>query len=116
MFDFRDFTESNIQAKLEDNNVNDVDTDDPKVTERFEEMLNEVYDFSCVGGPFAHMSPAKVLEEMDPTDYRIGLVEHMDYMEESGEVIRIGPCYYWPDDVEEALDELEDEQEEEDEE
>lgn len=45
---------------------------------RFDQMLDEVYDFKSVGGPFAHMVPSQVLKEMDPTAYRCGVNDHMD--------------------------------------
>lgn len=46
--------------------------------QRFRDMLNEVYSFDCVGGPFAYMDPAKVLEEMDPTAFRCGVNDYID--------------------------------------
>lgn len=45
--------------------------------ERFDEMLNDCYDFSEIGGPFAHMQAASVLKEMDPTAYRCGVNDYM---------------------------------------
>lgn len=46
--------------------------------ERFREMLRECYDFERVGGPFAHMDPAQVLEEFDPVAFRCGVNDYMD--------------------------------------
>ena len=45
--------------------------------ERFDELLNEMYDFSVIGGPFAHMQAASVLKEVDPTAYRCGVNDYM---------------------------------------
>lgn len=45
---------------------------------RFDQMLDEAYDFSNVGGPFAHMVPSQVLKEMDPTAYRCGVNDYVD--------------------------------------
>jgi hypothetical protein len=45
---------------------------------RFSEMLDECYSFEKVGGPFEHMSPAKVLEEMDPIAFRCGVNDFGD--------------------------------------
>lgn len=77
--------------------------------ERFDQMLDECYDFSAVGGPFAHMSPSSVLKECDPTAYRCGVNDYADgegWIEIEGES-------YESDEVEKAreefLDELRDE-------
>lgn len=47
---------------------------------RFRELLDELYTFDNVGGPFAHMQPSRVLEEMDPVAFRCG-VSDMDTSE-----------------------------------
>lgn len=38
----------------------------------YDDMLDECYSFESVGGPFAHMQPSRVLEEVDPIAYRCG--------------------------------------------
>jgi hypothetical protein len=64
---------------------------------RYVDMLDECYSFNSVGGPFAHMSPARVLKEVDPVAYRCGFNDWEDselrdsrdieeYPEGSGEV------------------------------
>lgn len=45
---------------------------------RFSEMLDECYSFKKVGGPFEHMSPARVLQEMDPIAFRCGVNDFGD--------------------------------------
>ena len=49
----------------------------------YRDYLRELYDFAEVGGPFQHMDPAAVLEEMDPTAFRCGCADmacgHEDY-------------------------------------
>ena len=45
---------------------------------RYRDMLDECYDFSSVGGPFAHMLPSRVLAEVDPVAYRCGKNDWMD--------------------------------------
>ena len=45
---------------------------------RYDQMLDDCYDFKDVGGPFAHMVPSQVLKEMDPTAYRCGVNDYMD--------------------------------------
>jgi len=54
------------------------------VEKSFDESMNEIYSFKDVGGPFASMEPARVLKEMSPTDYHIGVSEHDDYLVDSG--------------------------------
>lgn len=46
--------------------------------ERFRQMFDECYSFDAVGGPFSHMVPSRVLEEMDPTAFRCGVNDYMD--------------------------------------
>jgi hypothetical protein len=46
--------------------------------QRFRDMLNECYSFDAVGGPFASMDPAQVLEEMDPIAFRCGVNDYCD--------------------------------------
>lgn len=46
--------------------------------ERFRDVLDEIYSFDSVGGPFAHMSPSRVLEEVDPVAFRCGVNDFMD--------------------------------------
>lgn len=48
---------------------------------RFDQMLDDSYDFESVGGPFSHMVPSQVLKEMDPTAYRCGVNDYMDVLE-----------------------------------
>ncbi len=48
------------------------------VEARFDSMIDESYDFSKVGGPFEHMSPSRVLREMDPTAHRCGVADFSD--------------------------------------
>lgn len=71
---------------------------------RYRAMLDEVYDFSSVGGPFSHMLASRVLEEMDPTAYRCGKNDWMD-----GEDIREFDGSEWDgSDLDEAKEEVED--------
>jgi hypothetical protein len=46
--------------------------------QRFRDVLDECYSFKDVGGPFAHMSPSAVLEEMDPIAFRCGVNDYLD--------------------------------------
>jgi hypothetical protein len=44
----------------------------------FDAMLDDCYTFEKVGGPFACMSPSRVLRECDPTAYRCGVNDYAD--------------------------------------
>ena len=44
----------------------------------FDAMLDDCYTFEKVGGPFAGMSPSRVLRECDPVAYRCGVNEYAD--------------------------------------
>lgn len=89
-----------IIAELEQKIAADLDTIDRE--SRFDEMLNEVYSFDAIGGPFAHMQPARVLKEIEPVTYRCGVNDYADsenWIEVSGE-------NYDGEQVEEKRDEL----------
>lgn len=45
---------------------------------RFSDMLDNCYSFKGVGGPFEHMQPSRVLQEVDPTAFRCGVVDMWD--------------------------------------
>ena len=71
----------------------------------YDDMLDECYDLSAVGGPFSHMLASKVLEECDPVAYRCGFSDWLDgerFYEVDGE-------YYLGPDLERIKDELIDE-------
>jgi len=44
----------------------------------FDEMLNDCYTFEKLGGPFACMSPSRVLHECDPIAYRCAVNDYAD--------------------------------------
>lgn len=66
--------------------------------QRFRDMLDECYSFEKIGGPFSHMSPSRVLEEVDPISFRCGVADHSD----SENVYEIEGEYYDSDKVDEA--------------
>ena len=71
----------------------------------FNDMLDECYSFANVGGPFAHMSPSRVLLECDPVAHRCGVDDYadgQDWVEVRGET-------YQQSDVDEIKDALLDE-------
>lgn len=70
----------------------------------YRDMLNECYSFASVGGPFAHMQPATVLESEDPTAYRCGKVDYLD----SCELYEFGSESYNKDNLEEIREEVKD--------
>lgn len=70
--------------------------------QRFRDMLDECYSFDKIGGPFAYMSPSRVLEEVDPTAFRCGVSDQSD----SENVYEIEGEYYDVSKVDEARDEF----------
>lgn len=44
----------------------------------FDAMLDDCYTFETVGGPFAGLSPSRVLRECDPVAYRCGVNDYAD--------------------------------------
>ena len=75
----------------------------------FNDMLDECYSFESVGGPFACMSPSRVLLEVDPTAHRCGVNDYAD----GQEWVEVGGETYEQDKVEEVKQELVDELQEE---
>lgn len=68
----------------------------------YRESLDDCYSFDAVGGPFACMSPSRVLEECDPVAYRCGLSDYSD----GQDWVEIEGDYYQRSDVEEVRDEF----------
>ncbi len=68
-----------IIDKLEAHIVAECETVD--VEAAFKAMLDECYSFAKVGGPFAYLSPSRVLEELCPTDFRCGVADYSDSLE-----------------------------------
>ena len=66
----------------------------------FDDYLDEGYDFKQVGGPFAYMSPSRVLLEIDPIAHRCGVNDYADGLN----LIEIGDSYYESREVEKARD------------
>lgn len=44
--------------------------------EAYDDMLDDIYSFEKVGGPFETMLPSRVLKEVDPIAYRCGLADY----------------------------------------
>lgn len=68
--------------------IKDGDLEPTNLEEAFDEMLDECYSFESIGGPFACMTPSRVLREMDPIAHRCGVSEMSDddrYEEFEGE-------------------------------
>lgn len=72
------------------------------VSDMYDEMLDECFDFAEVGGPFSHMLASRVLVQCDPIAYRCGFNDWLDgenFFEVDGE-------YYYGTDLERVKDEL----------
>jgi len=72
----------------------------------FDEYLNEVYNFSCVGGPFSRISPADVLKNVDYIQYNEIKMDFINfhYTEHAGE-------YWTTEDFQEAKEMYEEQEE-----
>lgn len=81
------------------------------VDSMYDDMLDECYDLSEVGGPFSHMLASKVLEECDPIAYRCGFTDWLDG--ESDQYYEVDGNYYDKRELERVKDELIDELEDE---
>jgi hypothetical protein len=68
------------------------------VERRYADMLDEIYSFDKVGGPFAGMLPSCVLREVDPTAYRCGKNDWLD----SEDITEVDGEYYDNDDLDRA--------------
>lgn len=99
--DMTDLTKEQEEKIKEE--ISPVDAD-----EQYKQMIDECYSFSRVGGPFEYMSPAKVLEDMDPTAYRCGFNDWTDSEIANGRLVQIGEDYFDADEAEEVLDAMDD--------
>lgn len=100
----REVSEEALSARAA-SELTEVDMD-----QRYKDMLDEVYSFSSVGGPFESMSPSAVLEEVDPTAYRCGFDDFTDA--EDGETVESldgGSTYYDKDELDTLRQEMQDE-------
>lgn len=69
--------------------------------DEYRDMLDECFSFKPVGGIFAGMSPARVLEQCDEVAYRCGLNDYIDSLDKADD-----PAYR---EIEERIEELESE-------
>jgi D-serine deaminase-like pyridoxal phosphate-dependent protein len=88
----------------------------------FDAMLDDCYTFEKVGGPFAHMSPSRVLRECDPVGHRCGVNDYADgeewteigsetYETEAAEIARtefVGELETEADELQREVDEIDD--------
>jgi hypothetical protein len=88
-----------LEAKIREDLVN-IDVD-----ESYDQMLDECYDLSTVGGPFSHMLASRVLRECDPIAYRCGISDYTDSLE----AVEVSGDYYNQREAECAKDALVDE-------
>lgn len=66
------------QIKRKKQEILDFEIDVDDCRDKFDEALDDCYDFSSIGGPFQYMQPSTVLKEVDPTAYRCGLADFAD--------------------------------------
>jgi hypothetical protein len=107
------FTDEQIKDKLDELGYSPVEESDYE--ERYCDELDDLYNFEQIGGPFSHMLPSRVLEEIDPIMYRCGLSDFFDsYM--NSDFVDVDDEYYSRDEYDEAIDALYEDEENEDEE
>lgn len=70
----------------------------------YREMLDEIYSFKAVGGPFKYMQPSSVLENEDPTAFRCGFNDWLD----SEQVTEIGDEYFDSKELEDIREQVAD--------
>lgn len=75
----------------------------------FDDCLDECYSFKDVGGPFACMTPSRVLREIDPTAHRCGANDYADSLSKDGEITEINGDWFRTEEAEVARSELVDE-------
>ena len=73
--------------------------------EMFEELLDECYPEVKVGN--CTFSPSRVMKELDPVCFNIGVQENLDSLVEDGQLYEYGGDYYALDDIDTMLEELE---------
>lgn len=95
--------QAEIEKRLAERVADDLTAIDTQTL--YDEMLDECYSFESVGGPFASMSPSRVLAEVDPVAYRCGKNDWEDgESRESWE--EIDGEYYDRREVEELRDQI----------
>jgi len=77
------------------------------VDSMYDDMLDECYSMSGVGGPFTYMLASKVLEDCDPIAYRCGFTDWLDSL--SDQYYEVDGNYYDKRELERVKDELIDE-------
>lgn len=92
--------EKEIITRLESHIVSECTVVDRE--ERFNNMLDDCYSFESIGGPFANMSPSRVLLEVDPVAHRCGV---NDWADGKSFVEVNGDCYE-QDEAEKAKEEF----------
>ena len=98
--------QAEIEKRLAERVADELTTIDTEAL--YDEMLDECYSFASVGGPFASMSPSRVLAEVDPVAYRCGKNDWED-AESRDRWEEIDGEYYDRREVEELRDQITDE-------
>ena len=106
------YPEDDVRQTIENLNTNvPVRYLQEEAEESYDDMLNDCYNFSCVGGLFENMLPSHVLESVDPIAYRCGFDDYVDSLRSDMlyDHTDLGDDEYYPDDlVEEAQDYMSD--------
>ena len=74
----REIAEKQEEITNKKRELDNFELDNDDYRNAYDDCLDEIYDFSSVGGPFEYMQPSRVLKESDPTAYRCGLCDYVD--------------------------------------
>ncbi len=75
--------------------------------EMYEDLLDECYPEVRIGSSF--FSPSRIIKELDPVCFNMGVTEHLDSLVEDGRLYEYGGDYYDIDELDDMLTEIESE-------
>jgi len=73
--------------------------------EMYEDLLDECYPEVRIGDSF--FSPSRIIKELDPACFNMGVTENLDSLVEDGRLYEYAGDYYDIDELSDMLDELE---------
>lgn len=104
------YDDKTIIAAAEENHIHIIP--EPDITVMYDDMLNDCYDFSCVGSLFATVLPSTILQNHDPVAYDTGYNDFLDSIFEEHTELLSGAYFIRDDDLQNLIDILDCENEE----
>ena len=98
-------SQDTLDSRVEKRAKDELETID--MNARYRDMIDECYSFASVGGPFEHMTPSRVLEEVDPVAFRCGFNDWTDGETRDRGLVEIDGDFYDEDEIDEIRDEIE---------